>query len=128
MEQSREDLIAELSSKAKENFDESLHNNFSTKYFYFDSDKLGEGAHASVYKCYLVRDRQVVEEHYNKLKELGFEPNEEVCGSPDIFARAEDRFSLAAIQEEDELSTATPLIRDRGVSAEEREIFKPIKE
>lgn len=72
-----------------------------------------------------MKDRQVVEDYYNKLKELGFESNEEVCGSPDIFARADDRFSLDAIQEEDERETATPLIRERGVSAEEIEIFKP---
>lgn len=37
-----------------------------------DCDKLGEGAHASVYKCYLKKDREKVEAHYEKLKELGF--------------------------------------------------------
>jgi len=44
-----------------------MENNFSSKYFYLDSDKLGEGAHASVYKCYLVKDRQIVDDYYRKI-------------------------------------------------------------
>lgn len=128
LEQSREDLIAELSFKAKENFDESLNNNFSSKYFYYDSDKLGEGAHASVYKCYLLKDRDVVDEHYKNLKELGFDQNEQPHSAIDIFARADDRYSLDRIEEEDEMSTATPLFRDRGVSQEESKLMESLPE
>lgn len=79
-------------------------------------DKLGEGAHASVYKCYLVRDREIVDEYYSKLKELGLEPVQEIDSALDIFARADDHFSLDRIIEEDELSTATPIHRKRGIS------------
>jgi hypothetical protein len=94
LEQSRDDLIAELSSKVKQEFDKSQANNFSSKYFYFDTDKLGEGAHASVYKCYLLKDREKVEEYYDRLKALGFETKDCVESAVSLFERAKDNDEL----------------------------------
>jgi hypothetical protein len=64
----------------------------------------------------LIKDRDVVDEHYKRLKELGLETVLECDSAVDIFARADDRFSLDRIDEEDEQSTATPVYRARGIS------------
>jgi len=49
-------MIQQLSTQVKKEFDESQKHCFENKYFYKPCDKLGEGAHASVYKCYLKQD------------------------------------------------------------------------
>jgi methyl coenzyme M reductase gamma subunit len=46
---------------------------------------------------------------------------QEIDSAIDIFARADDRFSLDRIIEEDELSTATPIYRTRGISYDQDE-------
>jgi len=56
LEQSRDQMIQQLSTQVKKEFDESQKHCFENKYFYKPCDKLGEGAHASVYKCYLKQD------------------------------------------------------------------------
>jgi len=60
---------------------------------------LGEGAHASVYKCYLNQDREKVEQYYAKLKELGLH-KQKSTDSFDIFERAEDSGKLHRIDED----------------------------
>jgi len=46
---------------------------------------------------------------------------QEIDSAVDIFARADNRSSLDRIIEEDELSTATPLLRNRGISYDQDE-------
>lgn len=61
LEPSREELIKIKSDQLSLAFAKSKENNFHDNYFYYDDEKLGEGAHACVYKCYLIKDRDKVE-------------------------------------------------------------------
>ena len=102
-------------------FEDSQQNNFDQKYFYHLEDKLGEGAHASVYKCYLNQDREKVEQYYAKLKELGLH-KQKSTDSFDIFERAEDSGKLHRIDEDPDEQTPCTSGRERLISGDSDEI------
>ena len=70
---SRLDLISAMSKECTMLYNKSQEKPFSDKYFYFNQDKLGQGANATVYRCYLNKDKPAVEAYKQQLESMGFQ-------------------------------------------------------